>query len=520
MANKPKSMHQIRQILEHFKRGTGRNKMARLLSMSRNTIVEYRKRCALTGFSYEELLSLDDADLSAMLRNIHPPQASADDTRYRYLESRFSYFEAELRKTGVTKRILWEEYLKEVPDGYRYTRFCHFISQYDKKNGAVMRLVHLPGEELQVDFAGDKLSYIDKSTGEVIECEVLVCAMPYSHYMYAVALPSQKQDDFIAGLVKALHFLGAVPQVIKCDNLKSAVIKPDRYTPEFTQAMEYFAAHYGATAMATRVAKPRDKASVEKAVDVCYKRIYAPLRNQQFYSLNELNQAIIKQLNWHNDLPLQGKSYSRTQRFTQDEYPAMKALPAEVYSIKHSTISQVGKNYHVILGEDRHHYSVPYRLISKKLKLVYTTDQVEIYDGFNRVALHQRNYRKHGFTTLAEHMPQNHKHAIELGGYTADMFMEEAKSIGPHTTVLVEKMLKRALYVQHTSGMYHALIRLKKNYGKDRLEEASRMLHQLNNVTCKALENVLCKNLDKQEQEHLTTPIPSHENTRGASSYA
>lgn len=337
-------MHQIRQILEHFKRGTGRNKTARLLSMSRNTIVEYRKRCALTGLSYEELLSLDDADLSAMLRNIHPPQASADDTRYRYLESRFSYFEAELRKTGVTKRILWEEYLKEVPDGYRYTRFCHFISQYDKKNGAVMRLVHHPGEELQVDFAGDKLSYIDKSTGEVIECEVLVCAMPYSHYMYAVALPSQKQDDFIAGLVKALHFLGTVPQVIKCDNLKSAVIKPDRYTPEFTQAMEYFAAHYGATAMATRVAKPRDKASVEKAVDVCYKRIYAPLRNQQFYSLNELNQAIIKQLNWHNDLPLQGKSYSRTQRFTIQCSQTRNLFPEQLQTLSDCSYIQRSEN--------------------------------------------------------------------------------------------------------------------------------------------------------------------------------
>ena len=522
MANQPKSMHQIRQILEHFLRGTGFNKTARMMGVSRNTIRDYRTRCDLTGLSYTELLALSDAEISAVLRNSLPPKSSDDDKRYRYIQSRFEYFEAELKKTGVTRRLLWEEYIRDCPDGYRYTRFCHFLSERDKKNGAVMRLVHLPGEELQVDFAGDKLHYIDKNTGEVIECEVLVCAMPYSHFMYAVALPSQKQPDFIGRLVKALHYMGAVSQVVKCDNLKSAVIKPDRYTPEFTQAMEYFAEHYGTTALATRVSRPRDKASVEKAVDICYTRIYAPLRNQNFYSLNELNHAVFRQLELHNDMPLQGKEYSRRQRFLEEELTKMKALPQEPYCIKRSTWSKAGKNYHVILGEDRHSYSVSYRLIGRRLKLIYTTDEVEIYDGADRVAVHKRSFRKYGYTTLKDHMPENHKRAIESGGYTSDDFINEAKMIGPFTTAIVEKMLKRVLYVQHSFGMCQALKRLKKTYGKDRLENTCRKLSQLDNVTCRVLENVLSKNLDREE-ENLFSPQSIHgvhENVRGASSYA
>lgn len=521
MANQPKSMHQIRQILEHFSRGTGFNKTARMMGVSRNTIRDYRTRCELTGLSYPELLALSDAEISALLRNSLPPKSSDDDKRYHYLQSRFEYFEAELKKTGVTRRLLWEEYLKDNPDGYRYTRFCHFLSERDKKNGAVMRLVHLPGEELQVDFAGDKLHYIDKQTGEIIECEVLVCAMPYSHFMYAVALPSQKQADFVSGLVKALHYVGGVPQVVKCDNLKSAVIKPDRYTPEFTQAMEYFAQHYGTIAMATRIAKPRDKASVEKAVDVCYKRIYAPLRNQNFYSLSELNHAVLTQLELHNDRPLQGKEYSRRQRHTEEELPKMKALPQVPYCMKHSTWSKVGKNYHVILGEDRHSYSVSYRLVGRRMKLIYTTDEVEIYDGTDRIAVHKRNFRKYGYTTLKDHMPENHKRAAESGGYTSEDFMNEARAIGPFTKIIVEKMLERVLYVQHSFGMWQALKRLKKTYGKDRLENASRKLSDLNNVTCRILENVLSKNLDRDEQNRFSTPAKHglHENVRGASSY-
>lgn len=522
MANQPKSMHQIRHILEHFSRGTGFNKTARMMGVSRNTIRDYRTRCDLTGLSYPALLALSDAEISALLRNSLPPKSSDDDKRYRYLQSRFEYFEAELKKTGVTRRLLWEEYLKDYPDGYRYTRFCYFLSERDKKNGAVMRLVHLPGEELQVDFAGNKLHYIDKHTGEVIECDVLVCVMPYSHFMYAVALPSQKQADFVGGLVKALHYMGAVSQLVKCDNLKSAVIKPDRYTPEFTQAMEYFAEHYGTIAMATRVAKPRDKASVEKAVDICYKRIYAPLRNQNFYSLNELNHAVFAQLELHNDMPLQGKEYSRRQRYMEEELPKMKALPQEAYCIKRSTWSKAGKNYHVILGEDRHSYSVSYRLIGRRMKLIYTTDEVEIYDGADRVAVHKRNFRKYGYTTLKDHMPENHKRAIESGGYTSEDFMNEARMIGPFTTGIVEKMLKRVLYVQHSFGMCQALKRMKKTYGKDRLENACRKLSDLDNVTCRVLENVLSKNLDRDEQNLSSTPSIHgvHENVRGASSYA
>jgi transposase len=521
MAYKPKSMHQIRQILEHLVRGTGFNKTARMMGVSRNTIRDYRARFDLSGMSYPQLLALNDAELSVLVRGNPPPKTSEDHRRHLYLVSRLDYFESELKKTGVTRRLLWEEYLKDQPDGYRYTRFCYFLSQQDKKNGAVMRLVHLPGEELQVDFAGDRLHYIDRHTGELVDCEVLVCTMPYSHFTYAVALPSQKQMDFIDGLVKAVHYLGAVPQIIKCDNLKSAVVKPDRYTPEFTQAMEYFAEYYGTIAQATRVAKPRDKASVEKAVDICYKRIYAPLRNQQFYSLNELNSAVWGQLEKHNDQLLQGKQYSRRQRFKEEELPNMKPLAEQPYCIKRSTWSKVGKNYHVILGEDRHSYSVCYRFIGQKMKLVYTTDTVEIYHGTDRIAVHKRNYRNYGYSTLREHMPENHQRALQAGGYNGEDFINEARMIGPYTLGIVEKMLSKVKYVQHSFGMWQALKRLKRVYGRERLENASRKLSDLNNVTCKVLENMLSKNLDK-DQHNLFTNVAvhgMHENVRGATFY-
>ena len=521
MSNHPKSMHQIRQVLEHLSRGTSISKIAGLLNMSRNTIKDYRDKFLMTGVTFIQLLEHSEIELSLLIKSKPPPSLlDAEERRLKDFTSLLSYFLSELRKTGVTKQLLWQEYLKDFPDGYRYTRFCYFLSQNQKQGEAVMRMVHLPGEMLQVDFAGSKLHYIDRETGEIVPCEILVSAMPYSHFMHAVALPSQKQSDFISGMVKAINYLGAVPHVIKCDNLKSAVVRPDRYTPEFTEAMEYFAAYYGTTAMAARVAKPRDKASVESAVNICYLRIYAPLRHQTFYSLKELNYAIAGQMELHNDQMLQGKEYSRRMRYLQDEIIQMKSLPVEEYQLKKSTWSKVGKNYHVIIGEDRHSYSVPFQLIGKKLKLIYTTDHVEIYDGPSRVALHQRSYRKYGNTTVKTHMPTNHQHMLEARGYDGSDFLHEAHQVGLCAVEVVERMIRKAHYVQHTYALWQAFRRLKRNYGKDRLEAACKRLNNLEQVTCRALENVLKKGLDHQQAfEQISIPITHHENLRGPQAY-
>lgn len=521
MSNQPKSMHQIKQVLEHLSRDTSISKIAGLMNMSRNTVKDYRDKFLMTGVTFPQLLEHNEVELSLLIKSKPPSSVpDADEKRLKDFSSLRSYFLSELGKTGVTKQLLWQEYLKDFPDGYRYTRFCYFLSQHQRQGEAVMRMVHLAGEMLQVDFAGSKLHYVDRETGELIPCEILVSAMPYSHFMHAVALPSQKQPDFIAGMVKAINYLGAVPHVIKCDNLKSAVVRPDRYTPEFTEAMEYFAAYYGTTAMAARVVKPRDKASVESAVNICYLRIYAPLRHQTFYSLAELNYAIAKQLELHNDQLLQGKEYSRRMRYLQDEIQNMKPLPVEEYQLKKSTWSKVGKNYHVIIGEDRHSYSVPFQLIGKKLKLIYTTDHVEVYDGLNRVALHQRSYRKYGNSTMKSHMPANHQHMLETRGYDGSDFLHEAQQVGLHAVEVVEKMIRKAHYVQHTYALWQAFRRLKRNYGKDRLEAACKRLHHLDQVTCRALENVLKKGLDQQQAfEQIALSIIHHENLRGPQAY-
>jgi transposase len=519
---KPILMHQIRRIIELQQQGRGIRHTVRLTGLSRNTIREYIRRITSSGLSLTEALALGDTDLSSLVYVDTVEKSSAGrnvDERYSALNENIDKYCSELNKHGVTRQLLWEEYRKDHPDGYGYTQFCGYLKQHMRIDEAVMHFVHKPAECLQIDFAGTRLGYVEPSTGEWITCEVLVCVMPFSHYLYVEALPSQKQGSFIAGLTRCLGFLGGVPWSVKVDNMRTAVLRSNRYEPIFTEAMQYFAEFYGTTALAARVGKPRDKASVEKAVDLSYKHIYAPLRNQTFQSLQELNKAIVKQVELFNNRPFKNKAGTRKQLFEQHEKALLKPLPSSVYEIKSVTESKVGKNYHVILGEDRHNYSVPYKLIGKLLKIVYTADTVEVYDNLSRVALHKRNYTKYGHTTNSEHQPINHKHVAEQKAWDDEYFLRNASYIGQSVQEVMKRILDSKLIQVQTYNSCRGILKLGKDYGSDRLEAACHRVLSAPRVNYGMVKNILQNHLDKVSPSQTLLDLPNHSQIRGPEHY-
>ena len=520
--SQPLRMHQIKRIIELYQEGRSIWETKRLTGLSRNTVREYLRRIKSSGLSPGQLLALDEESLIPIMYADTFEQGHSGrkvDARYQSIEKDLDRYCSELSRRGVTRQLLWEEYRKEYPEGYGYSQFCGYLRQHNQKDQAVMHFTHQAGEQLQVDFAGDKSGYVDISTGEWIACEVLVCVMPYSNYMYVEALRSQKQEDFIGGLTNALQYLQGVPSCIKCDNMKTAVIRANRYEPQFTEAMEHVAAHYGTTILTARVRKPRDKPSVEKGVDLTYKRIYAPLRDQTFHSLEQLNAAFLKQLELFNARSFKNKVGCRKQWFESDEKPKLKDLPSMPYEIKHVTYSKVQRNYHVILGTDRHQYSVPFTLIGKRLKIIYTTLTVEVYHDLKRVALHARNYKKNDYTTLAEHMPLNHQHINEQRGWNGDYFEQQASMIGESTLQVIRRVLESKIFYQQTYNSCLGILRLGKQYGIDRLEAACLRALTAPLVNYGMIANILKRNLDKVPITEPISPVPRHQQIRGADLY-
>jgi transposase len=519
MAKRPITMLQIRRILQLLQQGESKRKISLALHSGRHTIDDYVLKIDQCGISLPLLIKLSDADLATLLYTRNNEAQS--DQRYDILKERLDYFLNELTRTGVTKLRLWEEYRQEFPEGYGYSQFCDHLAIYTRKSAATMHFEHKPGERVQIDFAGKPLSYIDSSTGEVISCPVLVCVLPFSGYSYVEALQSACQEHLFPALGRCMDYFGGVPQNVLSDNMKQFVHKSNRYEPVFSEICEQWSLHYNTTLSAARVSKPKDKPSVENTVHLAYMRVYAPLRNERFYNLNELNQGILASLTKHHGKPFQRRCYSRLDRFVELEQPLLKTLPAEPFVLKHTAMAKVQKNYHIILGEDWHQYSVPYQLIGKRVNIIYDSEEVEVYLGLQRIAAHKRDYRKHGYTTLAEHMPEKHKKYHETKGWDADYFLRKAKELGECSYEIMDRILQSKTFTEQAYNACLGLLRLCEKYGKDRFESACKRAVQAPRVNYRLIDNILTNNLDKQTEDQMTlfTSIPDHENLRGPEAY-
>lgn len=521
MANQEKNMRQIKDIFRRKDQGESNRNISRNTGFSRNTIDDYLRIISICGYDAKHALALTEEDLLSLIKETRKEIKPLSVNRKEEFNQQIAELAKELSKTGVTRLILWQEYIKEYPEGYSYTQFCYHFSQHKNIQQASMRFIHQPGECMMIDFAGDLLHYIDLDTGERIACQVLVAILPYSGYMYVQAMHSQKQEDLIYGLNNAIYYFGGSTRNIKMDNMKSGVKKANRYDPDFTDLMNSFASHYGINCTTARVAKPKDKPHVEGGVLTSYRRIYAPLRNRIFHSLAQLNHAILAQLDLHHQMRFQNKPVTRMELFLEEK-ANLAPLPDKPFEKYCATKAKVQRNYHVQLGQDKHFYSVPYKLIGKTLKVIYTLDTVEVYDGLARVAFHQRISRSHGYTTLKEHMPANHVFYNEQRGFDADYFLNQSKKFGTFTQEFVARLLHSKDFIEQT---YNACLGVHRLAHKTPIEDFERaceraLLYPV--VSYRQLENILKKGLYKVPINYSPPKqikIPFHNNIRGKQEY-
>ena len=515
---KIKRMDQIRQILETYIATSSLKATARRLQVSKNTVKVYVRLGQSHTKDLSQLLLLPDSELQPVF---YPSKDAACLDRQAVFDSNLDYWIKELRRVGVSRYLLWQEYRQKHPDGYGYSQFCERLSRELGRRDLTLRLNHEAGKVLQVDFAGKKMHWIDVTSGEVHSCEVLVAVFPHSQYTFAIALDSQKVHNFIHGLNQALLFFGGLPQVILSDNLKSYVTRADKYEPDFNELCVQLSAHYQIDLSATRVGKPKDKASVENMVSNVYRRIYAPLRNEVFHSLEELNGAIRQRLNIHNTTPYQQKDGTRHELYQTYELPVMKPLPSDLFKLKKSTTTKVRRNYHVYLGEEKNYYSVPYQYVGRQAILLYTSNIIEIYIDNQRVATHQRLvYRDaHQHQTNPEHMPQNHREWKKARGYDAAYFLSEADKIGPATRWAVEHILVCRIHEAQSYNSCLGLLRLAKKYTAVRLENAARRCQKVEKASYSMIKRILTHKLDMESEQLELFNMPEHDNIRGPEAY-
>ncbi len=517
MANKVKGMLQIRRILQLLEQNRSKRSISRDMGISRNTVDYYEQRVKVSGLTLAQLLLLKDAELAQFIYNSVTTQVS--NTRQSLFDSKLNYFSQELTRTGVTRQLLWQEYILWQPDGYAYTQFCERLKQGNRLRGVVMHFDHHAGEKMEVDFAGKKLYYFDAVSKTKLECPVLICVLPYSGLTYVEALSDATQENVYNSLSRAFLYFGGVTQSVLSDNMRQYVIKSNRYEPTFNELAEQWSVHYNTTLTATRVVKPRDKAMVEKHVHISYLRIFAPLRNREFMSLDALNNGIMECLEKHNNMPMQHTKVSRWERFFSEEKNVLKSLPANDFICRHRTNAKVQMNYHVVLGEDMHQYSVPYIHVGKQVQIVYDQHEVEVFLNLQRIALHPRNTRRNSYSTKEEHMPEKHLRYKETKGWDADYFLAQGLKVGINTQSVIQRLLAKNQFAAQTYNSCLGIFSLGKKYGNDRLESACKLAMTLPATNFQIVSNILKNNRDKEEVSEPTLNFPTHENIRGKDKY-
>lgn len=501
-------MRKIREVLRlsHEHRLSNRA-IARALQCSPSTVHEVLRRAKEAGISWPLPEELDDTALEERLYRRPELPAKRPVPNWEAIH-------AELRKPGVTLQLLWEEYRQAHPDGWGYTQFCVHYREWLQTVDPVMRQTYRPGEKCFVDYAGQTIPIYDPGNGHIrFQAHIFVAVLGASNYTFVEAHPAQDLPHWIQGHVHAFEFFGGVPQVVVPDNTKTAVSHAHLYDPDLNPVYAAMASHYGTVVLPARPHRPRDKAKVETAVQVVERSLLAPLRNEKFFSLEALNQALTQRLRALNERPFQKMEGSRASLFAQTEQPALRPLPENRFVYTEWRRAKVHPDYHVQVN--RNFYSVPYSLVGQMVDVLISADTVEIFHHNRRIALHPRQHGRGQWSTQPHHRSPRH---LRLEQWTPERMAAWGQKVGPATAELVTALFSAADVPERALRTSLGLLRLCHTYGAQQLEAACRQALNRGKPTYKAVERFLKESKPNTGASFEPPPV-AHANIRGPEYY-
>lgn len=511
MAAKTISMRKFKEILRlRHDKELSQHQIARALNLSVGVVNKYLRAAEAAGIGWPVPEDLTEAQIR---RKLFPADGPALPPAYAQPD--FDLIHQELKRKGLTRFLLWEEYAADNPDDhYSYSQFCFHYQQWSRKLRLSLRQTHRAGEKLFVDYAGQTVPVVD--SGEVRQAQIFVAVLGASNYTYAEATFTQQLVDWVGSHVRAFEFFGGAPELVVPDNLRSGVSRADRYEPELNRSYQEMLAHYGTTAIPARPRKPRDKAKVEVGVQIVERWILARLRHRKFFSIIELNQALRELLEDLNTRSFKKLSGNRRSQFEALDLPALLPLPSQPYEFAEWKKARVHIDYHVEVAG--HFYSVPHSLVTRELDIRMNATAIEFIHQQKRVAIHPRSDLKGGQSTIPDHMPPNHRAHTQ---WDPARFLDTAAEIGPCTRDLTAAILKEREHPQLAYRSCLGLLNLARLYSPERLEAASQRALAIGAHRQSSVRSILQKGLDRQPIAELEAPstLPAHGNIRGGGYY-
>lgn len=507
-------MKKLLEILRlHYECKLSNRRIERSINVSKKTVGKYLELFESQGLSWPLPSEYQNEDkLSELLNPGYKSKSKQFKENNSCLDLQLVHQEL-MKHKHLTLQLLWEELKQENKMIYSYSNFTYLYRKSLGTQPTYMRQIHKPAEKVFVDYSGSKVKIIDTDSGLLREAEIFVGVLGASKYIYMEATWSQQLADWTMSHVRMFESFGGSVQLAISDNLRSAISKPDRYDPEITPAYYHMLAHYGCAAMPARIYRPKDKPDAEGGVLIVQRWILAKIRHEQFFGLESLNKRLAELCMLANKKKFKLYPESRLELFNELDKPYLRPLPAERYVYKAYVKVLVGGDYHITL--DKHHYSVPYKLIGREIDVWYNTSIIECYYKNECVAKHVRSNDPRGTTTDVLHMPRAHR---EYASLTVDKMREWATKIGISTSEIVEIIIQSAPHDEIGCKRSHGFLNLSKKYSELQLENACNYA-LLNGIRdYEYIEGIIKHEAAKLKPIPLSV-IPLHKNIRGSEQY-
>jgi transposase len=509
-------MTKYREILREKSLGLSQQKIADGCKVSKKTVNKVLKRATELGISWPLSENRTDQSLEELL---FPKKKEQPEIAGRLPD--YDYVHKELLRNGVTKKLLWTEYLNDCAQNnqkaFMYSQFCYYIQQDEEQRRATMHLNHKPGEQLEVDWTGDPAYITERYSEKQLPVCIFVGVLSFSGYAYVEAFLNEKTKAWITAHIHMYEYFGGVTRILIPDNCRTAVNHNGGwYSHELNKTYHEMAEHYGTAVIPARVRTPKDKPKAEGTVGNISTWIIAALRNEQFFSLSELNKVIFEKLEEYNARNFQKKEGSRKSLFLTEEKPVLLPLPTTRYETAEWKTATVQFNYHISL--DRMLYSVPFQYIHKKVDVRITFSTVEIFFEQKRIASHVRLYgRSNQYSTQKEHMPKDHQFYLEWDG---ERFRSWASKTGTDTYKVVDALLRSYRVEQQAYRSCMGLLKLADKYSSTVLENAcSTALEFSVTPSFKSIQNIILTRQKTPAPEENSEPSSQSAITRGADYY-
>ncbi|MDK1039680.1 MAG: IS21 family transposase [Actinomycetota bacterium] len=502
------AMWEILEVLRRVGRGESKSAVARTTGHSRMTVRRYVRTAVELGWDLgaEE----PSEELAAQVYARHRPasERSPGEAEARLLGHRDQIKQwlkpgpTEKRGLRLTKvHELLRRRNVQVPYStlYRFAvKHCGFS---DRRRVTVRKADCEPGELAEIDFG--RLGLIPSpETGRRRTAWALIVTLGHSRHLYVHTTFSQKIHHLIEGLENAWSFFGGCTRRVVVDNLKTAIIKADRYDPIFQRTFEEYARYRGFIIDPAPPYMPTGKPIVERAVPYVRDNFF---RGESWMDLDHVQREAIRWCLQTAGTRIHGTTRKRPLAvFENVEREQLLPLTRERYDPPTWAECKVHPDHHINFAKAL--YSVPTRYIRQQVWVRADSGLVRIYADGSLIKTHPRQEPGGRSTDYDDYPAELTPYALRDPQRIIRQATELSSDIGRFMEQLLSGTLPWTKIRQAQK-----LLRLSKKYGEHRVASACRRALAFELINVRRVESILLKDLDQLElpiaQDATVIPI-------------